>query len=216
MSDQKIALTRRRALTALGVIGVGGAAAGAGTFAAFSDTETSDGSLTAGTLDLTQSNTPLQFTANNITPGDSGSDYVTLGKSGNVAGDLSISVTSVTSNEEGSSDGNGNLADQVELTLWINEDQNDSADNNDVGLNSDGTITSSASKGDPAFATAFGSNTTWNKSDTNSPGFFEDFGGGVDFVVEWEFIDDSGESFTNNDAQGDDLTVDFEFTLEQQ
>lgn len=215
MSDQKIALTRRRALTALGVIGVGGAAAGAGTFAAFSDTETSQGSLSAGTLDLTQSNTPLQFSASNITPGDSGSDYVTLGKSGTVAGDLSISVTSVTSNEEGSTDGNGNLADQVELTLWIDEDQNDSADNNDVGLNSDGTITSGASKGTPAFATNFDT-TTWDTSDTNSPAFFEDFGGGVDFVVEWQFIDDSSESFNNNDAQGDDLTVDFEFTLQQQ
>lgn len=214
---EKIKLTRRRALAALGVIGAGSAAAGAGTFALFSDTESSSASLSAGTLDLTQSNTPLQFTASDIKPTDTGTASVTLSASGSIAGNLSVEVTNVTSNEEGGNSGNGNLADQVELTLWIDEDQSGtgSADNNDVGLNSDGTFTSAGNKGTAAYATDF-DGAVWDDTDGSSPTFIEGFSGPVDFVVEYEFVDGSGESFVNNDAQGDDLTVDFEFTLTQQ
>lgn len=226
MSDKTIALTRRRALAALGTIGVGGAAAGAGTFAAFSDEETANGELTAGSLDLTQGDTPLSFSASNIKPGDTGSDYVTLSKatSSTIAGNLSVEVTSVVSDESASPDGtdDGNLADQVELTLWLDAGDGSSGspdgtvNGDDVGLNSDGTITSSASKGTAAYATDFSSGAVWDTGDTNSPGFFTDFSGPVRFYVEWEFVDDSSESFNNNDAMGDDLTVDFAFTLTQQ
>ncbi|WP_229126283.1 VWA domain-containing protein [Halapricum desulfuricans] len=53
MSDENFELTRRRVLGSLGVVGLTGAAAGFGTSAYFSDSETFDGStLTAGELDL--------------------------------------------------------------------------------------------------------------------------------------------------------------------
>nr|WP_264474908.1 choice-of-anchor W domain-containing protein [Salinirubrum litoreum] len=53
MSDQPIELTRRKALAALGTVGVASAGAGLGTTAFFSDREDFEGnSLTAGSLDL--------------------------------------------------------------------------------------------------------------------------------------------------------------------
>jgi predicted ribosomally synthesized peptide with SipW-like signal peptide len=53
MSDQPIELTRRKALAALGTVGVASAGAGLGTTAYFSDSEDFEGnSLTAGSLDL--------------------------------------------------------------------------------------------------------------------------------------------------------------------
>lgn len=215
MSEGKIAVTRRRALTAVGTIGVGAAAAGAGTFAAFSDTESSTGELTAGTLDLTKSSS-LSFSASNIKPGSTGKDFVTLEGSG-VDGNLSISVTNVTSNEANSSDGNGSLDDQVELQLWIDEDQSNDVNGSDVGLNASGSFTSGASRGTASYATNFGS-TTWDTESTDSPGYISPFSGPVDFYVEYTFVDDtSGDaSFDNDDAQGDSLTIDFEFQLTQQ
>jgi len=215
MADKTISLTRRRALAALGTIGVGGAAAGAGTFAAFSDNETATGDLTAGTLDISTDTTLSFSTSGDIAPGDSGSASVTLNKSGSVAGDLAVEVTNVTSDTADSSDENGSLDNQVELQLWIDEDQDDTANNNDVGLNSDSTFTSLGSKGTTDFASNF-SGATWSASNSEAPSYFTGFSGGVDFVVEYTFVDDSNESFNNNDVQGHDLTVDFEFTLTQQ
>lgn len=215
MSDKKIAITRRRALTAVGTIGAGAAAAGAGTFAAFSDTETSTGELTAGTLDLSQDNS-LSFTTSEIKPGDSGSDFVTLEGTGSVDGNLSISVTSVTSNESDGNSDSGNLDDQVELQLWIDEDQSSDVNGSDIGLNADGSFTSDASKGNASYATNFGS-TTWDKDSTDSPGYISPFSGPVDFYVEYTFVDDTNDgTLNNNDAQGDDLKIDFEFELTQQ
>jgi len=70
MSD-KIELNRRRVLGGLVTIGAAGAAAGAGTFAFFSDSESSSGNeVTAGTLDLS---TPTDgaISVTNAAPGDS-------------------------------------------------------------------------------------------------------------------------------------------------
>ncbi len=53
-NTKKLALSRRQILAGLGAVGVGGAAAGVGTTALFSDEESFDGNgITAGELDLT-------------------------------------------------------------------------------------------------------------------------------------------------------------------
>lgn len=219
MTDKTISLTRRRALVALGTIGVGGAAAGAGTFAAFSDNETTTGNLTAGTLDISTDTTTLSFnTSGDIKPGDTGKASVTLTKSGSVTGNLSIEVTNVTSDDAESNDGtatDGSLDDQVELQLWIDADQDGSANNSDVGLNSDSSY-NSGSKGTAAFASNF-NGTTWAASDSGAPSYFTGFSDPVDFYVEYKFVDDNNDSsLNNNNVQGHDLTVDFKFTLTQQ
>ncbi len=215
MSDKHIKLTRRRAIGGLITIGGAAAAAGAGTFALFSDTESSTGnSLSAGTLDLElgSSNT-LTFSGSNIAPTDSGSTYADLQKnsSSSIAGDLSVDVTNVASSEgtdveaETDTSSPGDLDDQLEMRLWIGTggSSDTTPDTGDIGLESDGTtVADSAGTWETA---ANYSGTTWSDVITN-------FSGPVAFNVEWRFPDQSG----NNDAQGDDITVDFAFTLQQQ
>jgi len=77
MSDENtIELNRRRVLGGVVTIGAAAAAAGAGTFAAFSDTESSNGnSIQAGTLDL-QSATGASFPTSNIIPGWNGTPSI--------------------------------------------------------------------------------------------------------------------------------------------
>jgi predicted ribosomally synthesized peptide with SipW-like signal peptide len=215
MTMSKIQLTRRRALGALATIGAGSAAAGAGTFALFSDEETSNGNtLSAGTLDLqTGDSQSISFTGSDIAPGDTGTTAVDLEKSGAVAADLDVEVTSVSSSEgdtpesetnTDTADG-GELDDQLNLKLWIGTGgSSDSSfdSSTDITLNSDGSTETSA----PDYETASGyDSTSWTDVIT-------DFSGPVTFNVEWEFPDDS----SNNAAQGDDVTVDFTFTLTQQ
>jgi len=74
---------------------------GVGTFALFSDTETSTGNtFTAGTLDLNvdgkdDPNVPFYFAESNVKPGDSGSKSVVLSNSGTLAGKAYIHFKNV-------------------------------------------------------------------------------------------------------------------------
>lgn len=100
MSDDNsssIELNRRRVLGALGTVGVASAGAGAGTFALFSDTESSTGnSVQAGTLDLTLGNGgSATLSASNVAPGDSGSDVLQVNNDGNIDGSLDVNVSNV-------------------------------------------------------------------------------------------------------------------------
>ncbi|MFB6104378.1 MAG: TasA family protein [Halobacteriaceae archaeon] len=209
--DNSTGLTRRRALTALGVIGAGSAAAGAGTFALFSDTKTGSAGLNAGTISLVKSSS-VSFKSGDIKPTDQGSSYATLKKDSgtSLTGDLSISVPSVTSSEsdnpsaETNTSTPGELDDQVQLKIWIGTDSGSdtTVDAGDIGLNADGSTTS-GTKGAWEAASQY-NGTAWSNV---LPGF----SGPVTFNVEWKFPDLG----TNNQAQGDTLTVDFEFTLTQ-
>ncbi|MDG5776654.1 TasA family protein [Haloarculaceae archaeon H-GB2-1] len=209
----KMQITRRRALGALATIGAGSAAAGAGTFALFSDEETSDGnSLTAGTLDLqTGNSSTISFTASDVKPGQSGSSSLDLQKAGSIAGDLTVEVTSVSSTENNNPDsetdttGDGELDDQLDLNIWLGTSSGTDTtfdSTADPVLNSDGT-TGSSENYEPAV----------NYDATSWGDVITGFSGPVSFNVDWQFPDDGA---TNNAAQGDDLTVDFTFTLTQQ
>ncbi|WP_277555482.1 TasA family protein [Halobaculum limi] len=97
-SGSTIELNRRRVLGALGTVGVASAGAGAGTFALFSDTETSSGnSVQAGTLDLTLGNGgSATLTASEVAPGDSGVSALQVNNDGNLDGSLDVNVSNVT------------------------------------------------------------------------------------------------------------------------
>jgi len=87
-----------RILMSILMIGVVAMAAGAGTFAQFSDTETSNGNtFTAGTLDLLVNDGNWDGSAviswENKKPGDSGSYTFKLENNGNLAGTLAVAVT---------------------------------------------------------------------------------------------------------------------------
>ncbi|GCF14650.1 hypothetical protein Harman_25850 [Haloarcula mannanilytica] len=70
MSDNNIELTRRRVLGGIATVGAASAAVGAGTFAAFSDTEESTGNtISAGTLDL-ESDITTSLSLTGLKPGD--------------------------------------------------------------------------------------------------------------------------------------------------
>ena len=144
MSEPRTKLTRRQLLGGFLTIGAAGAAAGAGTMAYFSDTESSSGNtVQAGTLDLTLDGTSQTVTfldESAIAPGDSGSGSVTLGNAGTVTGVPEVEVTEVTSKEnslEGEENGqddfqDGELYDYLQLRVlydgqvvidWFTADQ---------------------------------------------------------------------------------------------
>jgi len=200
MSDSE----RNRTLpivAALLAIAVASAALGAGTFALFSDTETESGTLDAGTLQLDVGEAQnLNFTATDIKPTDSNSNYTDLSPSGSVTGNLTVSVQSL--NTVAGEDGDADLQDHLEFRIWLDEGASDdgSYDNEDIGLQSDGTT------GSPSFATVSSyESTEWTDAIT---GMDNDWS----LHVEWEFPSSSND----NDAQGDEVTTTFEFVLEQQ
>jgi predicted ribosomally synthesized peptide with SipW-like signal peptide len=200
MSDSE----RNRTLpivAALLAIAVASAALGAGTFALFSDTETESGTLDAGTLQLDVGEAQnLNFTATDIKPTDSNSNHTDLSPSGSVTGNLTVSVQSL--NTVAGEDGDADLQDHLEFRIWLDEGASDdgSYDNEDIGLQSDGTT------GSPSFATVSSyESTEWTDAIT---GMDNDWS----LHVEWEFPSSSND----NDAQGDEVTTTFEFVLEQQ
>ncbi|WP_435102382.1 TasA family protein [Halarchaeum sp. P4] len=127
MSDDKINLSRRKVLGGLATLGAAGAASGAGTFALFSDSETSsNNTIQAGTLDLTES-TSFTAPAGGLAPGQSTSGSVTLTNGGSVSADhLEIGIASI-ANADGdttSPDGEGSAdksASDVADHLYVDE-----------------------------------------------------------------------------------------------
>ena len=215
----KIELTRRRILGGLVTIGAGSAAAGAGTFALFSDTEDDTGNnLSAGTVDLElEDSSGVSFKSDDIMPTQTGGDSVELSRfdNGSVPADLTIKVTSVSSSEgdtptaETETNSPGELDDQLQLQVWIDRDGDDSFDNNDIQLSAPDSSTRNQLTGDGNSLTY---QTASNFNDAEFSDVITGFSSAVTFRVDWKFP----KGNDNNEAQGDTLTVDFEFVLEQQ
>ena len=125
-----------RILMSILMIGVVAMAAGAGTFAQFSDTETSEGNtFTAGTLDLTPDN-PEAFVSGltNLKPGvDNSEQSITVTNSGTIDGaemDLDINIIDQADDDPTSPDGTGvdMTADEfaealrVDTLIWKSDD----------------------------------------------------------------------------------------------
>lgn len=119
MTDRTFELNRRRVLGGIITLGGAAAAAGAGTFALFSDTEQStDNTLSAGTLDLTVDGTDSAVTTvsvNDIAPGDSGSGATTLENTGNIDGYVDLQFSTATNNEGDNPESEGDTADPGDL-----------------------------------------------------------------------------------------------------
>ncbi|UIO99192.1 CalY family protein [Halobaculum sp. CBA1158] len=114
-SGSTIELNRRRVLGALGTVGVASAGAGAGTFALFSDTETSGGnSVQAGTLNLTTTSTQsFNASATDLAPGGSTNPIqIDLSNAGTVSGDH-VEVSVDYSQNDGSEPSDGSLSANV-------------------------------------------------------------------------------------------------------
>lgn len=93
MSDKNIELTRRRVLGGIATVGAASAAVGAGTFAAFSDTETSSGNtISAGTLDL-ESPSATNFALTSFNPGSQETASVSTTYSNDSTLDAEVSLS---------------------------------------------------------------------------------------------------------------------------
>lgn len=130
MSEKvSLELTRRRALGALLTVGAGSAAAGAGTFALFSDTESSTGnSVTAGTLnlDLTEGSDTTSLNVTDAAPGDAGYVVLELTNNGSLAGDIDVLIENVSGSDgtdsefESSPTADGSeLLSTLDLSAWL-------------------------------------------------------------------------------------------------
>ncbi|GGM67141.1 putative ribosomally synthesized peptide with SipW-like signal peptide [Halarchaeum rubridurum] len=128
MSDEKINLSRRKVLGGLVTLGAAGAASGAGTFALFSDQESStNNTVQSGTLDLTDPTTTMDASVTALAPGKSTSGSVTLTNGGSLTADhLEIGVASIsnsdgdTSKPDGSGSSDKSASDVVDH-LYVDE-----------------------------------------------------------------------------------------------
>ncbi len=188
---------------------------GGGTWAYFSDPEYSSGNmLTAGTLDLTLDGgnadiEVIEASVSNVAPGDSNSEYVTLAAAGTLAGELDI-LFSVITNVNGSGGteyelaGSGELGANATIAVWIDVDESGTWNTGDIEL-------------EPAGADPFDSDSTLDGAtiDSFDSVSWDDihlgtFSGSDRFYIDWD-VDVS----VGNDIQGDSVSFDITFTLEQ-
>lgn len=194
-------------ITALLIVGL----VGGGTYAWFSDTESSeDNTLTAGTLDLNINggdDAVTTFDVSNVAPGDSGSGNSTLTNVGSLLGELDVATSAITNTPYAGGgefqDGTGDLGANAEIAMYLDIDMSGDVSAGDIGLKSDATTY------DPTVALDYDVidnydtenwNATANMSTTVSYGF----------RVEWNVPTDTG-----NEAQGDSVSFDITFTLQQ-
>jgi spore coat-associated protein N len=184
---------------------------GGGTWAWFSDTETSaNNSLTAGTLDLNVDGGNIEvntFSVSNVAPGDSGSGNTTLSNVGSLDGELDVYVHYVYST--GGSGGTefedsvSHMGDNAEMALYLDVDQSGTYTGGDIGLKYDGTTYNHPAALDYASMKSY-SQVTWDAVETLAAS------AGDDFIILWEI-----PTTTDNEIQGDTLHFKITFTLEQ-
>ena len=187
------------------------ATVGGGTWAWFSDTETSaNNSLTAGTLDLNIDGGNIAvttFTSNNTAPGDSGSGTNELENIGSLDGELDVYVGYInTASGSGGTefeDGVSNLKGVAEMALYIDVDQSGTWSSGDIGLKYDGTTYSHPTALDYATIVSY-EQVTWDAVETLATSAADDF------TILWQIPTSAG-----NEIQGDSLNFDVTFTLEQ-
>jgi len=156
--SEKPELTRRRILGGMATIGAASAVAGAGTMAAFSDTEESNNNLvSAGTLDLEPAGSSdggaFNMSVSGLAPDDNGQEvgYLNLENAGSIDGTLDYEITDWTDNENGLLDpeqdagdttggnpgaGNGELSNALEFQAFLDRTPGNGRDE-DVALTSD-------------------------------------------------------------------------------
>jgi spore coat-associated protein N len=184
---------------------------GGGTWAYFSDTETSaNNTLAAGTLDLNidGGNTAVTtFSVSNKAPGDSGSGSNVLANVGSLPGELDIAFSEVT-NTAGSGGtefegGSGELGGAALLAVFVDVDSDGTWSSGDIGLKADGTKYNHPTALDYASVDSY-SEATWDNVETMAVSASDKI------MVMWQIPTTAG-----NEIQGDSLSVDITFTLEQ-
>lgn len=207
---QQFGLTRRKVLGALASIGAASAVAGAGTLAAFSDTEDSTGNtVSAGTLTLDPAGSSdggsFSISVGGLVPDDSGTEvgFLDLRNTGSIDGQLDYELTSITDYENGQNDaeaaadgsggdpgqGNGELSDHLEIRAFVDRSPGNGTRNNDEAI------------------TGGWAPLTVERVDTNVP-----VAAGEEIRI---WVDARIPADTGNEVQSDSVKVDTTFHLEQ-
>jgi len=202
------------------------ALAGIGTWAFFSDVETSNANiLTAGSLDLTidGGNDDVQLLTSSIgdlVPGDDGTASCILANTGTLDAELDIAilnlandtVTTVDCENDDGTDGGGDLGEEVDMVLWIDADESGGFTTGDIELNHDGA-NAWESEGNEILdmvAIDLYNDVSWDAAFASL-----DHAGGtnpaVTFTLDWDLPDG-----TDNSIMTDTVSFDIQFTLEQQ
>ncbi len=194
---------------------------GGGTWAYFSDTETSTGNaLSAGTLDLNVNGGNTAVTTLSVSaayPGASGNGSTTLYNAGSLTAELDITFGSVSNNEStGSTEyesdviggaGVGELGAQATFAVFIDVDQSGTWTSGDIGLSANGTGTLYA------FPTALEYQVLNNYSSDNFDNVYSGtmaVGATDAFIIVY-----SVPTGADNTVQGDSVSVALTFKLEQ-
>ncbi|MFC2011118.1 TasA family protein [Chloroflexota bacterium] len=199
---------------------------GAGTWAYFSDTETSGTNvLTAGTLNLNVDSTDpftLNISVPALTPGTTGNAANwTVQNDGTISGNLTVAVSAIVNGEgvnpesETESTGDGELGGLAKMAFWLDYDQDGIWSTGDKYLDASGAGTVVDYSSGTTLPSAaydviddFGT-TDWAQSDgIATMAASAEF----DLLIEYDFPDGgSGD----NTAQGDNCTFTIDFTLMQ-
>lgn len=241
MVDTNIELDRRKTLVALAALAGGSATVGAGTYAAFSDemqTDDTDDSLTTGELTLdfnSNKNGSLTLTTNELRPGDTGLESVTLQNTGSLDGTLGVTLNSIDNTDVSSPDSEpsgGELSDALQMRMWVepagDSDANTAldGDSDEVILLPDGTtiLAGNASSSEQSLKTAdefydtdvsSPASPTWD--DTDSPPMPTlDSTQNYNLMLDWK-IPENADNLTDIDdidaVQADESTFNFTFSL---
>jgi len=186
------------------------ALASGGTWAFFSDTESSaNNSLSAGVLDLTADGGDAAVTTFSVSgkgPGDSGSGSTTLANAGDMSGELDITFSSITSTGGATGefgDSVGNLDSVAEIAIYVDVDASGTWTDGDIGLKSDATTYNHPTALDYATIASYGSD-SFDAIETMA------IGASDDLVIMWQI-----PTAATNNIQGDSVSFDLTFTLEQ-
>ena len=184
---------------------------GGGTWAYFSDTESSENnSLAAGTLDLHADggdDAVNTFSMTEVAPGDTGSGSTTLANAGSLAGEFDVIFSAIT-NTGGSGgteyeDGVGHLGGVAKIAVYLDLDQSGTWSSGDIGLKSDGNTYTNPTALDYDVIDSYGAN-DYDAVQTMAVGAADDF------IILWEVPAGAG-----NNIQGDSVSFDVTFVLEQ-
>ena len=146
------------------------------------------------------------FQLPNVAPGDSGHGSNKLVNVGSLAGELGVGFSEVI-NTPGTSgeyaDGSGDLGANAEIAVYIDVDASGDWNGGDIGLKSDGTTYSHPTALDYDAIDNYGG-VSWNAVETMTASAADDF------IVMWRIPITVG-----NEIQGDSVSLDITFVLEQ-
>lgn len=195
-----------------------GAASVGVTRAYFSDSENSTGNtIAAGSLDLKIAggdSAITMFNLSNKAPGDSGSAKTTLNNAGSLGGELDVMIGAVDDdacNPDGVNNGteycdiNANLGSNAQMAIYLDVDQGGGWSSDDIGFKSDGTKYAYPTSLDYAAVNNYSGDSWDNVLSVVMAAAASD-----DFTINWQI-----GSSVGNSIQGDDVSFNVTFTLEQ-